>query len=187
MPGQHGTAQLRPAHALDEAFLYEVFCTTWAHRVAALPNQNLARHVLRIQHIAQEREFSSRHPDHQKLVVLVGNEPAGRLYLDDDGASMQLLDLTLIPRFRGRGLGSGIVSGVCEQAAAGGRTLKVRVVRADATATGLWSPGFRRVAADDLADHLEWTATPTATSTTSDPGSSRPRGAAPTRCLVREP
>jgi len=157
MPGQHGTAQLRPAHALDEAFLYEVFCTTWAHRVAALPNQNLARHVLRIQHIAQEREFLRTHPDHQRLVVLVDDEPAGRLYLDDDGTSMQLLDLTLIPRFRGHGIGSGIVRGVCEQATTSGRRLVVRVERADATGTGLWS-GFSLMATDDLADHLEWPA-----------------------------
>jgi GNAT superfamily N-acetyltransferase len=157
MAGQHAAVRLRPCHARDEAFLYEVFCTTWAHRVAALPNQNLARHVLRIQHIAQEREFLHTHPDRQRFVVLVDDEPAGRLYLDDAGASMQLLDLTLIPRFRGHGIGSGIVRGVCEQATASGRRVEVRVERAGATATGLWS-GFRLVAADDLADHLEWTA-----------------------------
>ena len=80
---------LRPCAASDDAFLYAVFSTTWESEVAALPNQNLAQHVLRIQHIAQERRFASRYPDHERYVVLVDGQPAGRLYVHQD-------DLTLM-------------------------------------------------------------------------------------------
>ena len=49
---------LRPCAASDDAFLYAVFSTTWESEVAALPNQNLAQHVLRIQHIAQAVSYT---------------------------------------------------------------------------------------------------------------------------------
>jgi hypothetical protein len=71
-------ACLRPCVQEDEAFLYDVFCTTWENQVAALPNPNLAQHVLRIQHIAQERRFASRYPGHHRYVVLDDGEPVRR-------------------------------------------------------------------------------------------------------------
>ena len=70
-------AYLRACTEADDAFVYDVFSTTWESEVAALPNQNLAQHVLRIQHIAQERRFASRYPGHQRYIVL-GGRPARR-------------------------------------------------------------------------------------------------------------
>src|SRR4029079_16547239 len=73
-------AYLRSCTEADDACVYDVFCTTWESEVAALPNQNLAQHVLRIQHIAQERRFASQYPDLQRYIVVQDGEPAGRPY-----------------------------------------------------------------------------------------------------------
>src|SRR5262245_13607447 len=101
-------AYLRPCTDVDDAFLYDVFCTTWESEVAALPNPNLAQHVLRIQHIAQERRFSTRYPSHERFVVLEDGEPAGRLYVHLGESMMHVIDLTLLPRFRSHGIGTRI-------------------------------------------------------------------------------
>jgi GNAT superfamily N-acetyltransferase len=149
---------LRPCEASDDAFLYDVFSTTWASEVAALPNQNLARHVLRIQHIAQERRFASRHPGHERYIVLEHGEPAGRLYVHQQGPVLNVIDLTLMPLFRSRGIGTRLFRDLFEEAAPDGRTVTLRVGRTNHRATDLYTAlGFRLVAVDDLDNFFEWT------------------------------
>jgi ribosomal protein S18 acetylase RimI-like enzyme len=157
--GSHGRlAYLRPCGRADDAFLYDVFCTTWASEVAALPNPNLAPHVLRIQHIAQERRFTNCYPGHQRFVVVHDGEPAGRLYLHERGARMHVVDLTLLPRFRARGLGTQLTRDLFVQATEHGKTVTVRLARRNTRACDLYSSlGFRLVRTDDLDNYFEWT------------------------------
>lgn len=150
---------LRPCTPADDAFVYDVFCTTWEHEVAALPNQNLAQHVLRIQHIAQERRFESHYPQHQRYVVLADGKPAGRLYVHETGTVMHVIDLTLMPRFRDRGIGARVFRDLFAYATGEGLSISLRVARRNERATDFYtSLGFRLVTVDDLDNYFEWTA-----------------------------
>ena len=140
---------LRPYDVSDDPFLYDVFATTWQSEVAALPNQNLARHVLRIQHIAQERRFSALHPGQQRFVILDDGERAGRLYVQQDGEVTRIVDLTLMPQFRSRGIGTRVLRDLSALAARDGHRLALRVGRRNTRVTGLYSRlGFELVAVD---------------------------------------
>ena len=148
---------LVPAGEADESFLYDVFCTTWADEVAALPNPGLAAHVLRIQHTAQERRFENRYPGYERLVVLHGGERAGRLYLHRRGATVHAIDMTLLPRYRSLGIGTRLVSDLLEVARENNQTVTLRVPRRNPRATALYGTlGFRLVTIDDLDSYLEW-------------------------------
>jgi ribosomal protein S18 acetylase RimI-like enzyme len=149
---------LRPSEPSDDAFLHDVFCTTWESEVAALPNKNLAQHILRIQHIAQERRFASRYPGHERLVVMVGGQRAGRLYLFETDSSLQVVDLTLMPQFRSRGIGTWILRHLMTEATRDGSTISLGVQRTNTRATGLYAAlGFQLVSVDDLENGFEWT------------------------------
>lgn len=149
---------LRSCQACDDGFLYAVFATTWASEVAALPNQNLARHVLRIQHIAQERRLAGRYPGHDRFVVSVDGQAAGRLYVTEDDQRMHIIDLTLLPEYRSRGLGSAIVHDLFELASGQGLTVSLRVSRSNRRAMDLCTRlGFTLVQVDDLDGYFEWT------------------------------
>jgi ribosomal protein S18 acetylase RimI-like enzyme len=151
---------LRPCTPADDAFLHDVFCTTWESEVAALPNQNLARHVLRIQHIAQERRFGLRYPGHQRFVVMEDGERAGRLYVHQRDGVLHVIDLTLLPEVRSHGIGTRILRDVCAVASNDGLTISLGVDRANTRAAQLYTElGFRLTAVDDLENHFEWTAT----------------------------
>ena len=152
---------LRPCEPSDDPFLYDVFCTTWESEVAALPNQKLAQHVLRIQHIAQERRFATRFPGHRRLVVLDGDQRAGRLYLSETDRSVHVVDLTLLPEFRSRGIGTRILQHLMRTATQDGSTISLGVPRTNKRATGLYAAlGFSLVAVDDLDNFFEWSPTP---------------------------
>jgi len=151
-------ACLRACTEADDAFVYDVFSTTWESEVAALPNQNLAQHVLRIQHIAQERRFASQYPDLQRYIVVQDGEPAGRLYVHESASLLEVVDLTLMPRFRDHGIGTGIFHQLFEHATREGQTIALRVERRNERATMLYSQlGFDLVSVDDLDNYFEWT------------------------------
>lgn len=148
---------LRPCEASDDAFLYAVFSTTWESEVAALPNQNLAQHVLRIQHIAQERRFASRYPGYDRFIVLEDGQPVGRLYVHTNGLTMHVVDLTLMPEHRGHGLGSRIFRDLLAEAERDGLTVTLRVGRRNRRAAELYTRlGFSLASVDDLDNYFEW-------------------------------
>ena len=156
--GTLGTiAYLRACTEADDAFVYDVFCTTWESEVAALPNQNLAQHVLRIQHIAQERRFASRYPGLQRYIVVRDGQSAGRLYVHESDSLLEVVDLTLMPSFRDHGIGTRIFHELFEHATREGQTISLRVERRNERATMLYSQlGFDLVSVDDLDNHFEW-------------------------------
>lgn len=163
MVGPERLSALRACDASDDPFLYDVFCTTWESEVAALPNQKLARHVLRIQHTAQERRFRVRYPGHQRFVVTHDGEPAGRLYLFVDGTTMQVVDLTLMPRFRSQGIGTRLLRELMAKASRDDRSVTTRVGRSNSRAADLCaSLGFDLVAVDDLDNFFRWRPLPAA-------------------------
>jgi ribosomal protein S18 acetylase RimI-like enzyme len=142
----------------DDDFFYDVFCTTWASEVAALPNQNLARHVLRIQHTAQERRFAGRFPAQQRFVVELDGASVGRLYVSDRSARIQIVDLTLLPEFQGRGTEARVVRGLMTEAAREEQVVGLQVSRRDDDASALYAGlGFELVSVDDLDNTFEWT------------------------------
>jgi len=149
---------LRASDPADDAFLYDVFATTWESEVAALPNQNLARHVLRIQHIAQERRFASRYPGHQRLIVTTEDgRRAGRLYLLRTGSVMHVVDLTVLPELRGAGLGTHVLRQLMALAAAEDLPIAAQVSRSNTRVTDACARlGFELVDVDDLDNFLRW-------------------------------
>jgi GNAT superfamily N-acetyltransferase len=152
-----GVVRLRPAGDGDEGFIYDVFCTTWEDEVASLPNPALAQHVLRIQYTAQERRFHHRYPGFVRYIVMLDDEPIGRMYLLHTERTIHLIDTTLLPEHRGQGLGTHLAERVLEEAAAAGKTVNLRCARRNHRALALYaSLDFKLQTMDDLDCHLEW-------------------------------
>jgi ribosomal protein S18 acetylase RimI-like enzyme len=151
---------MRPALDADDAFLFDVFCTTKRDQVAALPNPHLAAHFLRIEYTAQNRRFAVRFPGYERWVVLVEGEPAGRLYLHRAPSLLQIVDITLLPEHRGLGLGRRLMELVLDEAAAHDQSVTLRMSRDNPRAANLYDTvGFRLVNEDDLDVYFEWTPT----------------------------
>ena len=148
---------LREVSETDEPFLFDVFCTMLADQVAALPDPRLVQHFLRIQFCAQEARFDSRFPGHERFVVTYAGQDAGRAYLHRTTSALHGIDLTLLPRFRSRGIGNRLVLDLFAEARETARIVSIRVPRLYHRATRLFTGlGFRLVTADDLDRYYEW-------------------------------
>ena len=114
--------------------------------------------MLRIKHIALERRLAGAHPGLERLVVLAGEVPAGRLYLDRTGERIQVLDLTLLEESRGQGVGTRLLAELFDTARHEDRAIELAVPRRHERVTGFYlDRGFRLTAVDDLDNFLEWT------------------------------
>lgn len=179
-------AYLRPCTALDDAFLHDVFATTWASEVAALPNQNLAQHVLRIQHIAQERRFAARFPGHERFVIVQDGLDVGRLYVHEGEDRLQILDLTLLPEARSHGLGGRVVRDLFAEAVRENRSVVIAVGRRNRGATDFaFRLGFRLTSVDDVDNHFEWSLDEATTDTQDTQDTQDPQDAVPDRSSCR--
>lgn len=147
----------RPASAEDEGLVYTVFSSTWQDAVAAMPNPALGQHFLRIQYTAQERRFRTRYPDLERYVVMIGDERAGRLYLHRSPSALHVVDLSLLPAHRGRGIGRALTAELMAEATEQGVPIRMRLGRTHDAIRRAMREGFRVVAEDDVETHLEWT------------------------------
>jgi GNAT superfamily N-acetyltransferase len=96
-----------------------------------------AEAFVRMQFDAQSRHFGALYPRATHSVVLVGDEPAGRLIVDRTPGEILVVDIALLPRFRRRGVGSALVGRLFEEADAGRLPVRCHVAQ-DNEARRFW-------------------------------------------------
>jgi ribosomal protein S18 acetylase RimI-like enzyme len=119
---------LRPVAEDDRPFLADVYASTRADELAVLPwtDQQKAG-FLAHQFAAQDIHYRTHYDDAAFDVIEVDGEPAGRLYVHRGPKEIRIVDITLTPAFRGRGLGTRLLRGLIAEADDGGRKLSIHV------------------------------------------------------------
>ena len=78
-------------------------------------------------------------------MLLVDGEPAGRLYVHRDDDEILIVDIALLPPYRGRGIGTALVREVLDEADASGRPVRIHVEHQNPAMTLYRRLGFERV------------------------------------------
>ena len=76
---------------------------------------------------AQDAHWRAHYRDTSWDVILAGDEPAGRLYVARWEGEIRIVDIALLPPFRGRGLGTALLRGLMDEADAAGKPLTIHV------------------------------------------------------------
>jgi GNAT superfamily N-acetyltransferase len=136
MPGEVRT---RPVELPgDGAFLLSVYDTTRRAEQRLMGWSDMEMDVfISMQFEAQTRHYATAFPDADSLVVLVDDVPAGRLIVDRSEERILIVDITLLPRFRGRGVGAALVRPLLEEADAAGLPVRLHVAH-DNDARAFW-------------------------------------------------
>lgn len=138
----------------DGPFLFDVYASTRSREVAALGwDPATAAAFLRMQAGAQEADYRHRYPAARHLVVSCGGVDIGRLYLADLPGEVHIVDVALLPDWRGRGIGTRIVEDVVRDA--GDRTVSLHVTRDNPAARLYARLGFVVTASDDLTLRMD--------------------------------
>jgi ribosomal protein S18 acetylase RimI-like enzyme len=150
---------LRPATADDRDLLLAVYAAYRAEeldQVAWAPGTREA--FVEMQFAAQDHEYHRHNPHGSFDVVEVGGRPAGRLYVDRRPGDLRIVDIALLPEFRGRGVGARLLADLQRQAAAEGRVVSIHVEMHNRAASLYERLGF--TVAEDLGVYrrMEWRA-----------------------------
>ena len=150
---------LRPAGPTDDDFLFELYASTRADEMAAWGlDEAMLQPLLEMQFTAQRGSYQAQYPDADHHIVLLGERPIGRLYVDRAAARLLLIDVALLPEVRGRGLGTALLRTLMDEAAAHGRPLRLSV-RLDNPARRLYLRlGFQSLGDDGVYEQMAWRA-----------------------------
>lgn len=149
--------RLRPEAEADEAFLRRLYASSRASELGMLGwSGPQLETFLEMQFSARARSYSERYPDAERLVILVGEEPAGRLFLNRTEAGIVIVDIALLPEHRGGGIGGRLIAGLQAEAAAAGRAVVLSVEANNPAARLYRRLGFRLTAGDGLYQAMTW-------------------------------
>ena len=90
-------------------------------------------------------------------MVLVADEPAGRLIVDVAADEVHVVDIALLARHRGRGIGTAVLDTVLSQADARGAPCELSVDRGSPAKRLYERLGFVDVARDELRHRMRRT------------------------------
>ena len=146
----------RPVSPADAGVLRSIFAASRPH-LALAPLDDAGRDLLLdLQLAAQARDFASRWPDQQHEIVLMDGEPVGRVWLGLEPDLVHLLDLALLPAYRGRGIGSRLVQEVLDDAARTGRSVVLHVARGNPAQRLYERAGFTVSDSSDTHREMRW-------------------------------
>jgi ribosomal protein S18 acetylase RimI-like enzyme len=108
---------VRPEEAQDEAFLCEVFASKREAELAGLGwDESQRKAFLKMQFQAMRQGYRAMFPRAEFLIVLNEQTRIGRWVIDRGEEAWRVVDLALLPEWRGRGIGTGLLRGLLEQA-----------------------------------------------------------------------
>jgi ribosomal protein S18 acetylase RimI-like enzyme len=119
---------LRPVTDADHEFLVGVYASTRQEELDQVAWPPGAREsFIRMQFRAQDVDYRRNNPDASYDVIEVDGQPAGRLYVDRRTGDLRVIDIALLPEFRGRGLGGRLLRSLLDEAAASGSKVSIHV------------------------------------------------------------
>lgn len=126
-------ASLRPATDADLPFLLRLYASTRADELAAVGWPEEQRDAfLRQQFEAQHAWYREQYAGASFDVVEVEGEPVGRLYVARWERAVRIVDVSLLPEWRGRGIGGRLLGALLAEADAVGKPASIHVERFNA-------------------------------------------------------
>jgi GNAT superfamily N-acetyltransferase len=149
--------ELREATPADHEFLFRVYASTRQDELAATGwAQAQLEAFLRLQSAAQESDYRFRFPGTGWQVIVVGSVPAGRLLVHRSPAAIRLVDIALLPEFRGAGVGTTLINQLLAEAAAAALPVDLQVLAWNPVRHHYLDLGFVETGSDGVYVAMRW-------------------------------
>jgi len=155
-----GKLTLRRVTPADDAFLLSVYDSTRADELSQAEWQEGQKELfVKWQFDLQRREYEARFPNAEYNVILIGDRPAGRIWIGRDSEQIRLLDIALLPEFQNRGAGTILLRRLIEESKEAGKPLRHMVFVLNNDAHRFYERlGFVVIEEFGAYKHMEWKA-----------------------------
>lgn len=139
-------------------FLLRLYATTRADEMAMVTDwsDEQKEQFVRMQFQAQHAWYQEHYGDAQFDLVLIDGVPGGRLYVHRREKEIRLVDISLMPELRGRGIGSALLREVMAEAEAAGKPLTIHVEKYNPAMRLYLRLGFKPIEDRGPYDLMEW-------------------------------
>lgn len=118
----------REERAADQPFVDALYATTRWDELAPLPWPDAAKHgFLHEQSRLQAAHYRQNYPGALLALLECAAEPFGRVYLYASAGEFRLMDIALLPNWRGRGIGQELLRALMLAAVAQSRRITLHV------------------------------------------------------------
>ena len=110
------TIELRAVEEGAKDFLFSVYASTRADEMARVDWNNEKKEAfLRMQFTAQSQFYVENYPGATFQVIMLNDQPVGRLYIHRRKDEIRIMDIALLPEYRNLGIGSALLQDILEQ------------------------------------------------------------------------
>jgi ribosomal protein S18 acetylase RimI-like enzyme len=119
---------LRTVTEADDPFILSVYAATRAQELAQVPwSAEQKESFVRVQYVAQTQHYAAEYPGASHDMIYVDQTPVGRIYLDRGAEVLHILDITVLPQYRGQGAGSLLLRRLLREAGELGKPVTIYV------------------------------------------------------------
>jgi ribosomal protein S18 acetylase RimI-like enzyme len=148
---------LRDVRSEDLLFLQAVYSSTRVEELQLTDWSEEQKAAFCLQQFnAQDVHYRKYYASAQFSVIEHNGIPAGRLYVDRCTREIRIIDITLLPEFRGVGIGTEILLDLQKEARAAGKSLSIHVERMNRALCLYERLGFRLVEDKGIYLLMEW-------------------------------
>jgi len=138
--------------------LYQIYASTREEELAVVPwDASTKEAFLRMQFNAQDTYYRANYGRASYDLIVSGDDVLGRLYVDRGEKAWLVLDIALLPQYRGNGIGTRLLSQVLAQAAEAGKPVQIHVESLNPARHLYERLGFREIEDQGIYLLLEWT------------------------------
>ncbi|MEA2883890.1 MAG: hypothetical protein QOH32_3146 [Bradyrhizobium sp.] len=118
----------RPATDADLPLLARVYASTRAEELAPLPLSEAQKAAfLEAQFQLQHAHYRKYYPKADWLVIARDGVDIGRLYIERWPTQHRIIDIALLPEYRGAGAGEALLRDLMDEAASAGKAVSIHV------------------------------------------------------------
>lgn len=119
---------LRPISPDDAEFLYEVYASTRADELAQIPwNEAQLKMFLKMQLNARDQSYRMYYTGIDDQIILLNNQPVGRLIVVRTDEEIRLSDVALLPEYRRSGAGTALIKDLMSEASKVKKPIRLQV------------------------------------------------------------
>jgi ribosomal protein S18 acetylase RimI-like enzyme len=119
---------LRSVAEHDEPFFRRLYASVREDELAVVPwDEETKEAFLRQQFDAQDAHYREHYDGATYDVIEVDGEPAGRLYVARWDDEIRIMDIALLPEYRGRGIGTQLLRALLDEGARTGKRVSIHV------------------------------------------------------------
>ena len=135
--------QLRPVEEKDDSFIEEVYGSTRQDELNLTnwPEQQKKAFII-MQSMAQLAEYKKNYPGAAYEIIIYKKKQAGRFYTWENDNEIRLIDITLLPLFRGKGIGTFLLKELIKKSNSVQKKISLHVDPVNPALQLYWRLGF---------------------------------------------